>query len=158
MFPDYHCEVGSIPVGYMMAGRQEMSVLAQHYCHVCLIAGRQILIRKCQIKMLMPNHAPLPLTLQSKWESEIDDKDPFDLALKVKDHFKLTILMITQGSKGAFLIGPMNDFKSVRARQIKVKDTIGSGDSFLAGFLYQYLNDEPLIVCLERKGGDNALD
>lgn len=85
------------------------------------------------------------------------DKDPFELAQKVKDKFNVKILMITQGSKGAFLLSPSNEVKSVRARQIKVTDTIGSGDSFLAGFLYQYFLEEPLIVCLEFAARTGAL-
>jgi len=95
------------------------------------------------------------LALISGWYFE--DKDPFELAQKIKEYFNLTILMITQGGKGAFLVGPANEIKSVRARQIKVEDTIGSGDSFLAGFLYQYLNEEPLIVCLEFAARTGAL-
>lgn len=95
------------------------------------------------------------LVLIGRWY--FDDIDPFELAQKVKEHFKLKILIITQGSKGAFLVGPENKVQSVRARQIKVTDTIGSGDSFLAGFLYQYLNDEPLIVCLEFAARTGAL-
>jgi len=95
------------------------------------------------------------LALIGGWYS--GDKDPFDLAQKMKEKFSLNILMITQGSKGAFLIGPNNEVTSVRARQIKVADTIGSGDSFLAGFLYQYLLKEPLIVCLEFAARTGAL-
>lgn len=95
------------------------------------------------------------LALISGWYFK--DKDPFELAKKVKEYFNLTILMITQGGKGAFLVDGANEIKSVRARQIKVKDTIGSGDSFLAGFLYQYLNNEPLIVCLEFASRTGAL-
>ena len=85
------------------------------------------------------------------------DKDPFDLAQNVKEKFNLNLLMITQGGKGAFLISPSNEVISVRARQIKVADTIGSGDSFLAGFLYQYFSEEPLIVCLEFAARTGAL-
>ncbi|MFK7979822.1 MAG: carbohydrate kinase [Saprospiraceae bacterium] len=85
------------------------------------------------------------------------DKDAFELAQKMKEKFNLKILMITQGGKGAFLISPSNEVKSVRARQIKVADTIGSGDSFLAGFLYQYFLEEPLIVCLEFAARTGAL-
>ncbi len=95
------------------------------------------------------------LALISGWY--FGDKDPFDLALKIKEHFNINILMITQGGKGAFLVGPANEIKSVRARQIKVADTIGSGDSFLAGFLYQYFLGEPLIVCLEFASRTGAL-
>ncbi len=95
------------------------------------------------------------LVLIGGWYFE--EKDPFELAQKMKEYFNLKLLIITQGSKGAFLVGPENQVQSVRARQIKVMDTIGSGDSFLAGFLYQYLNNEPLIVCLEFAARTGAL-
>ena len=84
-------------------------------------------------------------------------KTEVELAEKLKKQFNLKILIVTQGSKGAFLIGPENQVKKVKSRQIKVADTIGSGDSFLAGFLYQYLTHEPLIVCLEFAARTGAL-
>lgn len=81
----------------------------------------------------------------------------YSLAQKVKTHFHIDILIVTQGSKGAFLISKMDEIKSVKAKEILVEDTIGSGDSFLAGFLFQYLNAEPIIVCLDFAARTGAL-
>lgn len=95
------------------------------------------------------------LSLIGNWYFE--DKEELPLALKLKEKFKINILIITQGSKGAFLLDPNQVVKSVSAKTIKVEDTIGSGDSFLAGFLYQYLNNEPLIYCLDFAASTGAL-
>ena len=95
------------------------------------------------------------LALIGSWYYE--EREENELAEKLKQHFKLKILIVTQGSRGAFLIGPENQVKTVKARKIQVTDTIGSGDSFLAGFLYQYLTHEPLIVCLEFAARTGAL-
>lgn len=80
-----------------------------------------------------------------------------DLAEKVKEHFNIEIIIVTQGSKGAFLRNEKNEVLTVKAKKVKVEDTIGSGDSFLAGFLYQYLHNEPLIVCLDFAARTGAL-
>lgn len=95
------------------------------------------------------------LALIGSWYYE--ETAEMELAEKLKQYFKLKILIVTQGSRGAFLIGPENQVKTVKARKIQVTDTIGSGDSFLAGFLYQYLTHEPLIVCLEFAARTGAL-
>lgn len=81
----------------------------------------------------------------------------YALAQMVKNHFQIDILVVTQGSKGAFAVDPLNQIKSVSAKKINVEDTIGSGDSFLAGFLYQFLHNEPLIVCLDFAARTGAL-
>jgi len=66
-------------------------------------------------------------------------------------------LIVTQGSKGAFVLDKKEKITSVAAKKIIVEDTIGSGDSFLAGFLYHYLNNEPIIVCLDFAARTGAL-
>lgn len=73
----------------------------------------------------------------------------FTLAKKVKAHFYIDILIVTQGSKGAFVINNKEEIKSIAAKKVTVVDTIGSGDSFLAGFLYKHLNFEPIFACLD---------
>ena len=50
-----------------------------------------------------------------------------------------------------------NDFRAAVAKKVQVQDTIGSGDSFLAGFLAQYLEGEPLMVCLDFASRTGAL-
>lgn len=79
------------------------------------------------------------------------------LAQKVKAHFYIDILIVTQGSKGAFVLNKKDEITTVAAKKITVVDTIGSGDSFLAGFLYQHLNGEPMIVCLDFAARTGAL-
>ncbi len=82
---------------------------------------------------------------------------PFDLAKKIKKHFEIAVLIVTQGSKGAYVIDKKGEITSVTAIKVVVKDTIGSGDSFLAGFLYHYLNAEPIAVCLDFAARTGAL-
>lgn len=79
------------------------------------------------------------------------------LAQKVKALYQIDILIITQGSRGAFVIDGDNDFRAAVAKKVQVQDTIGSGDSFLAGFLAQYLEGEPLMVCLDFASRTGAL-
>ena len=95
------------------------------------------------------------LELIAGWYYESESEE--NLAKKLKAHFQLSILIVTQGSKGAFLVDTENEIQSVVAKKVEVKDTIGSGDSFLAGFLYQYFNDEPLLVCLDFAARTGAL-
>ena len=56
-------------------------------------------------------------------------------------------LIITQGGDGAFVIHDGIIFKE-SGTKIKVKDTIGSGDSFLAAFLSKKLEGAPPPTCL----------
>jgi len=81
----------------------------------------------------------------------------YSLAQKIKTHFSLDILIVTQGSKGAFVIDLKDDIKSIKAKKVTVVDTIGSGDSFLAGFLYKYLSFEPIFACLDFAAKTGAL-
>lgn len=52
----------------------------------------------------------------------------------LKEIFDLKMLVVTMGGKGAILLDGA-DFYVESGRNVKVKDTIGSGDAFLAGFL-----------------------
>ncbi len=57
-------------------------------------------------------------------------------------------LIITRGSDGAWLYH--NDAKIVNTGiNVTVRDTIGSGDAFLAAYLSQYLISQPLESCLD---------
>lgn len=56
----------------------------------------------------------------------------------LRDKFKLRAIIITKGSKGAaYLEG--DTFVRTPAVHVEIKDTVGSGDSFLAGFLSTYI-------------------
>lgn len=52
--------------------------------------------------------------------------------------FDLDILITTYGSKGAYLLY-QNEFSFEKGFDVKVADTVGSGDAFLAGFLSEYI-------------------
>lgn len=57
-----------------------------------------------------------------------------DAVKQIQDTFKVREIIISKGSKGALYVND-GDFHLYPARNIKIADTIGSGDSFLAGFL-----------------------
>ncbi|MFB3389862.1 carbohydrate kinase [Flavobacterium sp. LAR06] len=57
-----------------------------------------------------------------------------DAVKQVQDIFKLREIIISKGSKGALYVNDGN-FHLYPALNITIADTIGSGDSFLAGFL-----------------------
>ncbi len=86
-----------------------------------------------------------------------EDIPTYTLAQKIKTHFSIEILIVTQGSKGAFAVNSKNEIKSIKAKKVTVVDTIGSGDSFLAGFLYKYLKLEPIFACLDFAARTGAL-
>jgi len=63
-------------------------------------------------------------------------------------YFKMKEIIITKGSMGATYYTPSFSY-DYPAYQVKVADTIGSGDSFLAAFLAMKLGDEPVDLTLD---------
>jgi fructokinase len=57
----------------------------------------------------------------------------------VQDKFKVATLIVTMGGDGA-LVNYEGEIYHHSGFKVEVADTIGSGDSFLAGFLHQLLN------------------
>ncbi len=61
----------------------------------------------------------------------------------IKSRFSLKKVIVTRGGDGALLLDE-NGIHSSKVYKVKVKDTIGSGDSFLAGMIKNfYLNSLP---------------
>lgn len=58
-------------------------------------------------------------------------------------------LLVTKGSDGAVWMSPDGTCLQQPVFPVEVKDTVGSGDAFLGGFLSQYLQQKPLPHCLE---------
>ena len=61
----------------------------------------------------------------------------------IQDKFHLNTILTTRGDKGAIVLED-GKFYEHPGFVVKVADTIGSGDSFLAAFLSKYINSVPL--------------
>jgi fructokinase len=70
--------------------------------------------------------------------------------------FNLQGILLTKGAKGAGYFDGKNLYEDPGI-SIKVQDTIGSGDSFLAGFLSQFLKGKHSEECLKFAGKIGAL-
>lgn len=64
------------------------------------------------------------------------------------DRFNIDEILVTKGSQGAAYYTSALHY-DYPAYSIKVTDTIGSGDSFLAAFLYMKLANEPIEITLD---------
>lgn len=111
----------------------------------------EILLHKANIVKMNDEE----LALIGAWY--FDEKLDTIVARKICSHFDINILIVTKGANGAFVVDPDNNVQQVMGKKVDVEDTIGSGDSFLAGFLYQYLNEEPMIVCMDFAARTGAL-
>ncbi|MBK1896357.1 carbohydrate kinase family protein [Chryseobacterium paridis] len=59
----------------------------------------------------------------------------------IQNHFKINEIVLTKGSKGArYFVG--NESYDCPAVPITIADTVGSGDSFLAGFISKRIKNE----------------
>lgn len=67
--------------------------------------------------------------------NEIDTNNTSDALQNICDTYKLSTLIVTRGSNGALLYHE-NKLYEHAGFKVEVKDTIGSGDAFIAGFLY----------------------
>lgn len=73
----------------------------------------------------------------------------------IQDRFQINTIIVTMGGEGALV----NDNGSVHRHNgysVTVADTIGSGDSFLAGFLHQRLNGASVDEALDFASGIGA--
>ena len=54
-------------------------------------------------------------------------------------------IFITNGKQGSFYVSS-NEFKEIKNKEVKVKNTAGAGDSYLAGVIYARVNNlDPLV-------------
>lgn len=65
----------------------------------------------------------------------------------LRDRFSLDMLVVTKGGRGAACLSERG-LTEVSGISIQVKDTIGAGDAFLAGFLSQFISGAPERDCL----------
>ena len=68
-------------------------------------------------------------------------------ARAVREQTKITHVLVSMGAFGLVYCGEEGAFL-VKAPQVKVKSTVGAGDSLLAGFLVGICKEKPLDECL----------
>ena len=82
-----------------------------------------------------------------------------DLETQIKyltDRNELKMVIVTLGAEGAMVFSNSKYYYQ-SGFDIKVQDTIGSGDSFLAMFIQSYLNDISILKALEKACAVGAL-
>jgi fructokinase len=67
----------------------------------------------------------------------------------IRHRFGVQMVILTRGENGAAVLSD-EGYLEHPGFQVEVEDTIGSGDSFLATFLSNYLEQAPVALCLER--------
>jgi fructokinase len=72
------------------------------------------------------------------WFNQFDSLQ--DQVKSIQEHFKIDTILVTRGEHGA-LINEKGNFYEHSGYKIKVEDTVGSGDAFLAGYLFKLDNN-----------------
>lgn len=114
----------------------------------------QSLIEHLLVKadMLKMNEAELEMV--SSWYSDLELVE--DQMKFLQDRFNIETMIVTMGGEGAMLIdrGNLSHHKGFK---VKVADTIGSGDAFLAGLLSQLIKRVDPTEALNYASGLGAL-
>ncbi|HAD10811.1 MAG TPA: carbohydrate kinase [Saprospirales bacterium] len=79
-----------------------------------------------------------------------------DLMQSLKDHFGIDLLIVTKGANGAACLSA-EGYSEVSGMKVQVLDTVGSGDAFLSGFLFQHFAGKPNAACLRFANALGAL-
>jgi len=85
------------------------------------------------------------LELITGWFSPLNTEEERIQLLKEK--FDLDLVIVTRGSKGA-VINYKDEFCTCTGIPVKVADTVGSGDSFLAAIIAKLMEDAPIQEAL----------
>jgi fructokinase len=93
------------------------------------------------------------LELITGWFSNFQTTE--DRIKLMQDEFKIDTLVVTMGGDGA-LVNHKGTVHRHEGFKVEVADTIGSGDSFLAGFLHQLLNGSSIEDALAFASGIGA--
>jgi fructokinase len=94
--------------------------------------------------------------------------NPEIFAKSVSEQYGVQLVLVTLGSRGVLAIPADSAPVYVAGYQVEVRDTVGSGDAFSAGFLQRYLGGAPLARCCDsgcllgglsaaRKGGTGGV-
>ncbi len=94
------------------------------------------LLQKCDLLKLNHNELELIITWFSDKKGTEEESVRF-----IQKEFKIEEIIVTKGSKGATYYN-LTDSYTYPAFTVTVKDTVGSGDSFLAAFLAKKVQNE----------------
>jgi fructokinase len=78
---------------------------------------------------------------------QLSATSPKQMAQEVMEKFGVKTVLVTLGEEGVYAINNTGKECTVPGISITVSDTIGSGDSFSAGFAFKYLQKAPLEEC-----------
>lgn len=71
----------------------------------------------------------------------VDDEDPISYAQAWAAEYGLSMFIVTLGPEGAVAVKADGRQIGVRGRKVELVDTVGAGDTFMAGFLAAYALD-----------------
>jgi len=72
---------------------------------------------------------------------------PKQVAELVMERYQVKTVLVTLGEHGVYAIDSKGQETTVSGMSVEVVDTIGSGDSFSAGFVFKYLQGSSLVEC-----------
>lgn len=134
----------------VLAGNVPKSINSSIYSLICkklkdkgitfiVDATKELLINVLQYKpfLIKPNIEELEESLNVKINSIEELKKS---VFKLKEMGAINVL-VSLGGDGAYLVDQKNKEYFVKAPSITVKNTVGAGDSMIAGFIYGYLKD-----------------
>src|SRR5699024_4958146 len=93
--------------------------------------------------LLKLNHHEL--SILSEWFGLNSEQDEIGI---IKEKFGIAEVLLTEGEKGATYYGE-TETESLSGFDVRVVDTVGSGDAFLAGFMAAKLKNESISKCME---------
>lgn len=89
---------------------------------------------------------------------DLNENNPQKFAARIAEKYDINIVLITMGSKGVFAYDKVEGSFTEPGYQIKIKDNVGSGMAFSAGFLHYYLNGKSIRESLRFGNAAGALN
>lgn len=138
---------GSLPEGCQAEYYGELILLAKKYgCRSILDTSEAALKESLRFSpyMIKPNHHEL----SEIWGREISTEATAAIvAEEFRQAYKIEVIVVSLGGKGAVLACKEGTFHAIPP-EIKPKNTVGAGDSLVAGIIYGLISGYPLIESL----------
>lgn len=109
------------------------------------------LLRRSQIVKLNEHE----IKIIGNW-LKLGDADDIEICQALSKAYSVPHIILTMGADGAMVLKDDQFFRH-QGFKVQVKDTIGSGDSFLASYLAHFLAKESVERCLEMASATGAL-